>query len=110
MTNAHFECCLRCQGQRVIIGKFVKGMHLHTAAFRCSRPSGFWSNLADILNWRPVLISVPSESFLCLDCGTVWTSIDPNSAKSVLRLRADELLKKSLGLAEKTLSLEDELA
>jgi hypothetical protein len=112
MTNDHHECCLRCQSRRVVIGRFVGHGTLSTPAwFRCFQPSRFWGEFVYFLGLRqPLLLMTASESFLCLDCGTAWTSIDPQDAESQIRRRADHGVKVRLGLAEKPLIRDDDLA
>jgi hypothetical protein len=111
MSNDHYECCLRCQS-RVVIGKFVRDGSFPTPAwFRCFQPTGFWPKFVYNLGLgRPLLLLTASESFLCLDCGTCWTSIDPKDAESEIRLRADPAVKVGLGLTEKPSTLEDDFA
>jgi hypothetical protein len=113
MTNDHHECCLRCQSRRVVIGRFVgtESSISRSALFRCFQPSGFWGKLVYYLGLRPqILLQTASESFVCLDCGTCWSSIDPKHAESEIRRRGDQDVKRRLGLVEKPLILEDDLA
>jgi hypothetical protein len=112
MSNDHYECCLRCQSRRVVIGRFVQqdGFYF-PAGFRCFQPTKFWPKLAYKLGiGQKIIIPTTADAFLCLNCGTCWTSIDLVEAKSKIRTGANPVLRKSLGLVEKSTVPDDELA
>ncbi len=111
LSNEHYECCLRCQSRRIVVGKLTPEQGFLPIVFRCFRPIGFWFKLAYNTGLGgKILIPVLGESFLCLDCGTIWTTIDPKIGESVIHARAGEALKRSLGLLEKTKTTSDDLA
>src|SRR5689334_455803 len=86
--------CPRCGGRRIVRGR-LGGGERSSARFRPSRIRLFrW------LAWVGPWIAVARPSELCIDCGLIWSSVDPGEAVRKIRLWGKEELKRGLGLVE----------
>jgi len=104
--------CLRCQGRRVIPGRVVGWDAVMTpAGFRWGVPQSFWRMMATFMTaMRSRIIPLETDAYLCLDSGTVWTSVDRDEAVRNVNRFASEATKAELGLAAKTPVPVDDLA
>ncbi len=111
-TKQHDECCVRCQSHRLIPGKFVSNEEVTAPAyFRWYWPKGALQTFLFYLGiFQPEAIHVTSESFLCLECGTAWTSINLDDARAKISKRGDDELKRKVGIDDKVVSLNDDFA
>ena len=66
MDNSN-ETCLRCGSKRIVSGR------LDNARGANFIPHGLRSFA---LSWTIPTICVPSDAYVCLDCGLLWTRVD----------------------------------
>jgi hypothetical protein len=95
----------------VLPGRFISHeTSLADAMFRWYFPKSRWRRFVDALGFEKLPIDfLPNEAFLCLDCGMVWTSIDPTNASSQVSAWGDESLKTRLGYAKAPIPKDDEI-
>ena len=90
--------CLSCNSDRIMVGR----VNLHRARklhpWSIVAPAFTPNELRKKYRWPPGLpIEPESDACLCVDCGSVWTSVHTENAEVTLRKHGSDELKSRLG-------------
>jgi hypothetical protein len=97
------QACPQCKSQHIVNGELVSiGGKSQLLTFRPDSRKNFLSRLLTMLQEATTspYIFVEFTSYLCTDCGLLWSRVDPNVAKQHLRVYGTEPLKTRLRLQE----------